>query len=110
LHRFAYIRNPQRLALFSKRDAIGVTSHGVAFASIVLGAISHCYCCAYCCSASRPGCRQRRYRCHHAGHTADGVGVLIGEKMPVGVHRQRDAAMPHDGLDDVRLNALQGQP
>ncbi|HEV3144840.1 MAG TPA: hypothetical protein VGZ47_13200 [Gemmataceae bacterium] len=36
--------------------------------------------------------------------------MLIGQKMPVGVHRERDSAVPHDRLDDVRMNALQGQP
>ena len=57
-----------------------------------------------------PRCRQRHFLRHHRRHAADSVGVLIGEKMPVSVHRQRDARMTHDGLDDVRLDALQCQP
>ncbi len=36
--------------------------------------------------------------------------MLIGKKVPVGVHRQRDGAMPHDGFDHVRMNALQREP
>ena len=30
--------------------------------------------------------------------------------MAVSIHRQHDRGMAHDGLDHVRVHALQGQP
>ena len=45
---------------------------------------------------------------HHVGQLLDGFRHLTGEEVPIGIHREGDAAMPHDGLDHLWVAADQG--
>lgn len=46
----------------------------------------------------------------HCGYFADGFGFGTGYQVAVGIHAQRDRAVPHYGLDDLDLRASQSKP
>jgi hypothetical protein len=48
--------------------------------------------------------------CQHVTHPGDRIGLLAGEQVPVGVHRQRDRGVTHDGLDHFHMCARHRQP
>ncbi|HWY87156.1 MAG TPA: hypothetical protein VNX28_10545 [Gemmataceae bacterium] len=72
--------------------------------------VSHPYWWVYWWAPTNGPGRRQGPRTEHFGHAADGLGVLIREQMPVGVHGERDRRMTHDLPDHARMNALDGQP
>lgn len=49
-------------------------------------------------------CSRQAVQCGHRS------GLLAGEQVPVGVHRQRDRAVPHDGLHGFGMGTRHCQP
>jgi len=47
---------------------------------------------------------------HQSSQTAHGIGMLTRQKMAVCVHSQRNGRVPHDGLDDVGMDAVERKP